>query len=330
MINSFIKHVSNNQLVVGALVIAIGWFLLEINEILLGIFISYIIMAALTPFVLALEKYKLPRALAAAIAYIMTLLVLVLLIFPLVPFFVGQVRSLFLNLPMFLDQGSRVLGLDINARQLQNFITSESGAIGQNALFLTQSIFGGLFSTITILVVSFYLLLDHSSIRRVIASLFSPHLEKRVLSTMDQVEEKLGAWTRGQIVLSFAIGGMTWIALTVLGIEYALPLAVLAGILEIVPTIGPIISSIPAIIFALTISPQMTIIVALVYAGIQLLENNLLVPRIMEKAVGLNPVLIILGVIIGSKLLGVPGALLSVPFISLIKVVADNIRNERK
>jgi predicted PurR-regulated permease PerM len=329
MINSFFKHIVHNQLVVGAFVIALAWFLLEIRAIIIAIFISYIIMAALSPLVDFLEQYKFPRVLAAAIAFVGTLLFLVLLIFPLFPFFVGQIHALFINLPSFVDQAAQALGVDINVRQLQTIIASEGRNLGGNALTLTGQIFGGVFSTITILVVSFYLLIEHKTVKRTIIGMFSRSLEKRVAKTISEVEDKLGAWTRGQIVLSLVIGSITWIALTLLGFEYALPLAVLAGLLEIIPTIGPIIASIPAIIVAVTISPQMTVIIILLYIAIQLLENNLLVPRIMEKAVGLNPVLIIIGVIIGSTLLGVAGALLSVPFISLVKVVIDNIHEEQ-
>ena len=140
----------------------------------------------------------------------------------------------------------------------------------------------------------------------------------------------MGAWFRGQIVLSFSIGFLTWISLLILGLPFALPLALLAGILEIVPTIGPIISAIPAVIIALNISPTMALLVVLLYIIIQLLENNILVPRIMEKAVGLNPIVIILGVIIGSKLMGIAGALLAVPFISLVVVVISSVRDNKR
>ena len=104
-----------------------------------------------------------------------------------------------------------------------------------------------------------------------------------------------------------------------------MPLAVIAGLLEIVPTIGPIIAAIPAIIVALNISFPMALIVGVAYFLIQLLENNILVPRIMQRAVGLNPIVIIIGIIIGGKLLGVPGALLAIPFISLLVVIYRNI-----
>jgi predicted PurR-regulated permease PerM len=106
---------------------------------------------------------------------------------------------------------------------------------------------------------------------------------------------------------------------------FALPLAVLAGLFEIVPTVGPIISAVPAIVVGLTISPNMAIIIIVSYIFIQMIENHLLVPRIMQRAVGLNPVIVIIGVIVGNTLLGIPGALLSVPFISLLFLIYKNL-----
>jgi predicted PurR-regulated permease PerM len=111
---------------------------------------------------------------------------------------------------------------------------------------------------------------------------------------------------------------------------YALPLAVLAGLFEIVPTVGPIIASVPAIIVALTISPNMALFIVGLYIIIQMVENHLLVPRIMQRAVGLNPVIVIVGVIIGDRLLGIPGALLSVPFISLLVLISKNLDQSDK
>ena len=140
-----------------------------------------------------------------------------------------------------------------------------------------------------------------------------------------QIEEKLGNWLRGQIVLSVSIGVTTWVVLTLLGVDFAFPLAVIAGILEIIPTIGPIISAVPAIIVALNISPILAGVVAISYFLIQLLENNILVPRIMQRAVGLNPIVIIIGIIVGSRLLGVAGALLAIPFIVFLVVIYRNL-----
>lgn len=286
-------------------------------------------MAALSPSVEYLRKNKVPRPIAVVISYFATLALLVLLIIPLIPFVAAQVQSLFHRFPSYLNQAADLLGFDVNPAQINSFISSEFNSISKNAFDFTRRVFGGLFSVLTILVVSFYLLLDYTRIKRSIIGLFPKHSEPEVEAVLMRIEEKLGAWLRGQIVLSLSIGVLTYLALTILGLEFALPLALIAGILEIVPTIGPIISAIPAVIVALSVSPTMTLIVIAMYIVIQALENNILVPKIMQKAVGLNPIIIILSIIIGNELIGVLGALLSIPFVSMLVIIFDSLRSER-
>ena len=129
-----------------------------------------------------------------------------------------------------------------------------------------------------------------------------------------------------KVLLGDVIGIFTWIGLTAFGLQFAVPLGLIAGILEIVPTIGPIIAAVPAIIVALTISPGFAISIMLFYILVQMLENNILVPKIMQKAVGLNPIVIIIGVLIGSKFLGILGALLAVPFISMTQILFKSFK----
>lgn len=328
MKNPVIHYITQNHIIAGILFLLLLLFLREIRGILLLVFIAYIIMAALHPLVEILRQTKLPKVLAVTLTFLSVLALLVLLIFPLVPFFVSQIRSLFLNLPFYLDNTARMFDLRIDAEQVKSFIVAEMEIISKNAFTVTSKVFGGFFSTLTMFVISFYLLLDHDRIQRNITQIFPKAMQERVAQTQKQVEDKLGSWLRGQLVLSLFIGVITWIALTLLGIPFALPLALLAGILEIVPTIGPIIAAIPAVIVALSISPAMAIAVAGVYIVIQALENNILVPRIMEKAVGLNPLVIILAVIIGATLLGIAGALLAIPLVSMIVVIGRNLKKE--
>jgi predicted PurR-regulated permease PerM len=236
---------------------------------------------------------------------------------------------LFAGLPVYTHNAAELLGIEINIAELQRSFSSQVGSVGRNALQVTGQVFGGVFALLTIVVLSFYLLLEHKQVKKTIASFFAKDSKDAALLTLVKIEEQLGAWLRGQILLSVVIGLFTWIGLTLLGMEeYALPLALLAGLLEIVPTIGPIIAAIPGIIIALSISPTVAILVTVFYIILQILENNFIVPRIMEKAVGLNPIVIILGIIIGGKLLGILGALLAVPFIALVVVIASEIRRE--
>jgi predicted PurR-regulated permease PerM len=198
--------------------------------------------------------------------------------------------------------------------------------LGKNAVSVTGALFGGIFSTLTIIIVAFYLLLYHDELKHFIAHLFHKNIHQRVYETLTLIDDKLGAWLRGQLVLCVFIGLLTFIALTILGVPYALPLAVMAGFLEAIPTLGPTLSAVPATVVAISISPSLALVVIVVYMVIQLLENNILVPKIMQAAVGLNPVVVILGVTIGANLMGISGALLSIPFISFIIVIISSLR----
>ncbi len=133
---------------------------------------------------------------------------------------------------------------------------------------------------------------------------------------------------RGQIVLSLIIGLGSFIALTILQIPYALPLAILTGFMEVVPVIGPIISAIPAILLGYLVSPILALWVALAYFIIQQLENHLIVPQVMKHAVGLNPLVVILAVAVGGRLLGISGALLAVPITVVIQIITEEVLRE--
>lgn len=326
MQNSLLKYIVGNQLIAVLVVLGIGWLLLEIKGILVILFISYIIMASLLPLIGFLRKKRIPRVFAVLISYLVALTFLILLIFPLVPFFVAQIQTLFARFPLYFNQVARLLGIDLDSSQLRSLVSSELDLIGQNVFVVTSRIFGGLFSVVTVFVISFYLLLEHEQIKEKLVSLFPKRHQERALATFIHVEEKLGAWMRGQIVLSAFIGFVTWIILVLLGIDFALPLALIAGVLEVIPTIGPILSAVPAVILALASSPAKVLLVILAYVGIQMLENNILVPKIMQKAVGLNPIIVIIGIMIGSRLMGVLGALLSVPFMAMLIIIFHSFR----
>lgn len=325
-----IRYILHNQVIEALLFVAVVWFLFAMKDILVALFIAYIIMAALSPMVEALRGYKVPKTLAVVISYVSALLVVVLLILPLVPFFVSQVQSLFANLPFYVDKVVNLLGVEVKDGQLKQFIGQGSGLLGQNALFVTSKVFGGIISVLTVLVVSFYLMLDHRKIKESITSIFPAKHTKDVLETLNLIDEKLGAWVRGQIILCFFIGALTWCVLTLLGVQFALPLAVIAGLLEVIPTIGPIVSSVPAIVVTLAVSPHLTIFVAVSYFLIQMVENNFLVPKVMQKAVGLNPIVIIIGIIFGNEILGIIGALLAVPFLSLVVILYHSFKKFEK
>lgn len=329
MIHRFYNYLLKNQVILALFLIVFGWFIFQTRGILVSVFLSYIIMAALMPAVQYLKRKGLPNIVAVLIPALGTLIVLILIIFPLVPFFLGQIRSLADDLPASLDEAATSFGISIDAQAVQDVVSREINSISRNAVVVTTKVFGGVFSALTVVIVSFYLLLYYSHFKKSIAKLFHKDERDFIEEVVEKINDKLGAWLRGQLVLSFFIGLITYIALSIMGLPYALPLALIAGLLEVVPTLGPTLAAIPAVIVALTINPPTAIAVVVIYIIIQLLENNFLVPKIMQKAVGLNPIVVILGVMIGANLMGVAGALLSIPFISFIIVLFQSITTER-
>ena len=321
MQNPIVKYALNNHILTTVLLVAFALFLFEIRAILIALFISYIIMASLHPFVRTLRNLKIPKIVAIVLVYTVVIAFIVLLVIPILPFFISQVQSLLKAIPNYVDSASQALGIQITKAQVNSMIAPLASAIGQNAFSITGKVFGGLFSILTIFILSFYMLIDRHRLGETIKDLFPSNYREKATLTIHLVEQKLGAWLRGQVVLSLVVGTITWIALTLLGIPFALPLAIMAGFLEIIPTLGPIIAAIPAVIVGLAISPVMALTVILVYTGIQIAENNILVPKIMEKAVGLNPVIIIVAILIGGNLFGVVGALLSIPFVSAAIII---------
>lgn len=284
-------------------------------------------MAAVLPVVEYLQKKGFPKIFAVLIPYLGIVVAIFLLILPLIPFVFDQIASLISQFPRFIDKSAATFHVTIDPKDIQSHLNDQIDTIGQNALDFTTKFFGGVFSIVTIFVVSFYLLMYSDAFKKFMANLFHDNKRDFVRKALDRVNDKLGAWLRGQVVLMVFIGVFSWIGLSLLGLPYALPLALMAGLLEILPTIGPIISAIPAVIVALTISPTMAAAVIVLYMLIQMLENQILVPKIMEKAVGLNPVVVILGVMIGANLMGIAGALLAIPFISFVIVLFNSFKN---
>lgn len=276
-------------------------------------------MAAIHPSVAFLEQKKWPRILSVSVIYLIIIAVVLLIILPILPFFVSQVQNLFVNFPIYFEKAGQTLGLNI---AYSNFdLSSYFENISSNIIFITSTLFGGLFSFFTIIVISFYLVLYHDQFERSITHMFPKEDREKTRIVFSEIENSLGKWVRGQLILSLSVALITWAFLELIGIKYAIPLAFITGLLEIIPMIGPILGAIPAIIVALTISPSLAIATAAGYLIIQTIENNVLVPKIMQSAVGLNPVVTIIAILIGGTLLGIWGALIAVPFFAMLMII---------
>lgn len=315
--------ISHKTVIFIAIFILALWAIYLIRDLLVILFISIIFMSALNPLVSFFVKAKLPKVLSIGVTYLIIIASGTVAFAAILQPLIEESRRLILTLPQLSGQFFNIT--NINESVFQSELTN----LSKNAFTITLAIFDNLLAIVFLLVITFYMLLERDNFKARLAFLFIGK-EDRVKRLIVRIEEKLGSWLRGQLVLSIIIGLLSYIGLTVLSIPYALPLAVLAGVLEVIPVIGPIISAIPAILIAVTISPFLGLGVGAMYVVIQQLENHLIVPQVMKRAVGLNPLVVILAIAIGSRLLGFAGALLAVPFAVVLQIIVAEIMEERK
>lgn len=299
------------------------WLLYLIRDLLIILFISIILMSALEPLVNFFNKLKIPRALGIAITYIIIIVIVLGILAAILPPLIEQSSKLIVSSPSLLGQVSSFTNIDKSVFQ------SEITSLSKNLFSITLAAFDNFLTVIFLLVITFYLLLERSNLENRISGLFIGS-EERSRKLMTKIQEKLGSWLRGQILLSIIIGALSYLGLVALNIPFALPLSLVAAIMEVVPVIGPIISAVPAIFVALTISPILGFGVGIMYFVIQQMENHFIVPQVMKKAVGLNPLVVILTIAIGSRILGFAGALLAVPLAVVLQILVTEIIEQRK
>jgi predicted PurR-regulated permease PerM len=180
-------------------------------------------------------------------------------------------------------------------------------------------------SFIIVVVLAFYFVAEEKNLKKGLLRVLPVKHVPLADRLITNFQYWLGGWARGQIILSLIIGACVYIALTIIGVPYAFALALLAGLLEFIPYAGPIFSGIFGVFFALTVSPTIALITALAYYVIQVLENNVIVPKVMQKAAGVNPVLSFIMILIAFEALGVIGVFLGVPIASIIMAITESV-----
>lgn len=308
-------------LVVGA--VLAGWLLWQIRDFVLFFFLSYILMAALLPLLTYLERFHIPKIVSILLLLLFVAGGVGYLILSVVPYIISQTKLLLLDAPTYISKMSSVLHLSVDAKTLQSFLSSRIDAIFSNAFALITDTFTIFFTVVTFLIITFYLLLDYEGIEKASLAFFPKTTRISVSKTLRDINTMLGRWVRGQLVLSLFVGLLSWLVYMLTRLPFAVPLAVFAGFMEIVPTIGPMIAFVPAVLLGLTISPLTGLFVAVGYVVVQMLEGNVLVPKIMQHSVGLHPLAVIVAVLLGARFFGILGTLLSVPLLAVLTVIYD-------
>jgi len=334
-------NISTNTILRVIFIILFLVFLYLIRDVIIIFIFALIIASAIAPIVNLLEKIKIPRVIGALLVYVVLIGLIVFLASLIIPPIGHDFKNLASNLPNYVEKLSdKFDSLKQASTRYQGIIDRVQSALigigdylkgkGTNLLTTAFGIFGGVFSFLLILVVSFYLAVLKKGVQRVLTHLIPIRHRDYILDLWERAQKKLGRWLQGQLFLGLIVGVLVYIGLHFLNIKYALLLAVLAGVLEIFPYIGPVIAAIPAVIIGFLQAPILGLWTLILYLVIQQIENYLIVPLVIGKVVGLNPIIIIMALLVGGKLGGIFGMILAVPLTAVFAEFLKDMLKQRK
>lgn len=311
-----------------------AYLIIELRDIIVLLVIAFTFASAVAPAVTRLNR-RLPLGASIGVVYITLILVVAgMLTFIFQPL-VSQTGTLINNAPQLLeDAEARIADLQEFVRipntpapdltRYYSQLAERAPTLVRGVLNVTIGFITGLAGVAVVLVLAFYWLLERRNIEGTWLSLVPSDKRTEARQIIVEIEAKLGGYVRGQLLLAVIVGILSYFGLLILDIEYVLVLALLAGISELIPLVGPFIGAVPAVLVALVESPTKALLVVGLYFIIQQLENHLLVPKVMEHSVGLSALTVLVAVLAGAALLGIVGVVLSVPVASAIQVILNH------
>lgn len=325
--------------VVTSLVVLLFWLIFLFRHVFIILFLGIVLSLAIRPAVIWLNRRNLPRGGGVAVVYLALLAFLVVFILLLVPLLADQVAVMVANVPdyyqtvrgWFLDSRNLLLlRLGLELPPTLPFLSAaepatEEAVAGVNQVWeYARLLFRSLFIGLAVLLLGFYWTLDGEKIVRSLLLLFPLDWRSGMRDFLTAVEDKVGAYIFGQIILSFSIFAMNLVAFLLIGLPYPIFLALFAGIMEAVPMVGPVVGAVPAVLLALSLGePTKVLWVVVATLIIQQLENAVLVPRIMRQAVGVNPLVTLLSLLAFSSVLGIIGALIAIPIAAILQLLVN-------
>ena len=320
----------------------LAWSLYLVREALTLVYLSLMLALGISPAVGWLErqpwlgnKRRTPRWAAVLAIYLSAAVALVGIYFIVVPPFTSQAGDLWNKAPEYLEKAQGWLV----QHQLQRRVftmrelldrgptpnTAVSGVIG-----LVNRVAGILLSAFTVVLLSIYFLLDGEGLFRMYVRALPKESRGHWWKISSDVATKVGAWMGGQAFLCVLIGTTAGIGFWIIGLPYFYVMALICGIGELVPIVGPIISAVPALIVAFTVSPNTALITAAYLFVQQQVENNIIIPRLMKSQTGVSPLIVMVAILVGGEFLGVIGALLAVPTAAVIQIFLRDYLDSRE
>lgn len=298
------------------------------------LFLAIVISSALDGPVSWLQRKKLPRILGTLLIFILALAILSFVLYTLIPVVIFEFQNLLENLkkmeiPIFgtLD-ASQFTVIDKYLGNLGNLADALFSG-GVSFVNVAVAVFGNLALIIATLILSFYLAVNRAGVERFLRAVLPVIYEEYVVDIYHRVRSKLGRWLRGQIFLMLIVGAATSLGLWLLGIKYSLVLGLVAGLLEIVPIVGPIFIGALSFLVAVSQSWTLALYVILLFLIIQQLEGHILVPMVMRKSIGISPVMVVIALLAGAEIAGLIGIILAVPAAVILQEVLEDYERRK-
>jgi len=312
------------------LIVLLHFLPLSLKHVFTVLFTAVLLAAAVAPAARFMARRRVPRGVTILIIYLLVLLVLAGVVALVVPLVVDEIDALRQSLPGYADDIQRLVHR-IAPDQAQNFSTSTitnrlSGELGTVASTLTSLIFDLVSFSITVilvLVIAFFLAVEEDFVALAIRRFVPPEQRPRVARVMGRIGTRLGQWARAQLLLALFFGVAFGVGLRIFNVHYAVTLGVVGGVLEIIPYVGGFITVALAVLIALTQHPLLVVWVVAWYAVVVEIEGHVIAPKLMDRVLGIHPLVVVVALFLGGEALGILGALLAVPIAIVVQALLD-------
>ncbi len=330
-----VVHISTGTMFRVLAILAFLVFLWFVKEIVLMLFVALMLAALIEPAADWFHRFKIPRSLSVLAIYTVLFAVVTVSLILIIPPLATQTQNLINNFSSIFvgasDSLTKLYAFSEHYGFKEDIVKSFDQLRGNFSniiagVFSTiTGVVGGVVSLVIVLVLAFYMVVEEDAWRRLFRRVAPDEYQPYLTQLFTRMQTKIGMWLRGELLLMLIVGLVTYLGLTVLGVQYALVLGLFAGITELIPYAGPTIGAIPAVILAFVQSPVLGGAVLLLYILIQQVENHILVPKVMQKVTGLNPVVSIVALLVGFQLGSIAGAIIAIPAATLLSVFLSDI-----
>ncbi|QQG42581.1 MAG: AI-2E family transporter [Candidatus Giovannonibacteria bacterium] len=313
-----------------ALLVLLLWALWLLRDFIAVLLLSIVIASAIEPANHFFARYRAPRVLSVVFIYLAAFLTFALVFYLIVPPLFGDILEFLSALPAYIEgavgpRGTFFLLFPEIPQEFSKFVAGAAVSIEEYIIELAPGVFsagtalfGGILSLVLLIVISFYLSVQEHGIENFLRVVTPLEDEEYILDLWRRSQRKIGRWLQGQILLGVLVGVMVFLGLTILNVKYAISLAILAAIFEIIPVFGPVMAAIPAVAIAFIQAPLSGLMVLGLFIIVQQFENHLIYPLVVRKTIGVPPLLVVISLVVGGTLGGFYGIILSVPIASVL------------